>query len=236
MSWRTNPEIIALRNLGRSLGLNRIFARMMATGNYEDKFHEQMLSHIQAGDCVWDIGANIGLYSVEFAARVGLTGEVYAIEPSTLNRTRLESAVGGLKNVTIIPVALGAEEKHVAFHQGIDSEGATSRIVENATNERVDLMSVEMYRADDLVRASKIKDPHIVKIDTEGFELDVLTGMDQVLKSQKLRAVCIEVHFGLLADRGKKDAPSEIEQILSKNGFSISWPDSSHIIASRFAS
>ncbi|NEQ84963.1 MAG: FkbM family methyltransferase [Moorea sp. SIO2I5] len=40
--------------------------------------------------------------------------------------------------------------------------------------------------------------PNILKIDVEGFEIEVLKGMQTVLASSTLRAVFIEVHFKLL--------------------------------------
>ena len=57
--------------------------------------------------------------------------------------------------------------------------------------------------------------------------------MEEILNSQELRVLGIEVHFGLLAARGMPDAPQQIEALLGKAGFSCSWPDSSHILAIR---
>jgi hypothetical protein len=75
--------------------------------------------------------------------------------------------------------------------------------------------------------------PNFVKIDVEGFELEVINGMKKILVRQELKVLGIEVHFGLLTARGMADAPQKIETILGSASFSCSWPDSSHIIAIR---
>ena len=57
--------------------------------------------------------------------------------------------------------------------------------------------------------------------------------MTETLRSEALRAVGIEVHFRMLAERGMRDAPKRFERLLADAGFQIGWPDSSHILALR---
>jgi len=57
--------------------------------------------------------------------------------------------------------------------------------------------------------------------------------MQNLLTQKKLRCIGIEVHFGLLNDRGESNQPQEIERILKQNNFVVNWTDSSHIIATR---
>jgi hypothetical protein len=75
--------------------------------------------------------------------------------------------------------------------------------------------------------------PNVIKVDTEGFELDVLLGLKQTLKQPSVRAVCIELHFATLQQRRRPNAPADIEKLLATSGFSVVWPDSSHIVAIR---
>jgi Methyltransferase FkbM domain len=73
------------------------------------------------------------------------------------------------------------------------------------------------------------------KIDVEGFEYEVLEGLDEYIKNLELRLMGIEVHFSILKERGVPQVPQQIETLLQRHGFSVSWPDSSHIIAVRNA-
>jgi hypothetical protein len=83
------------------------------------------------------------------------------------------------------------------------------------------------------VQSDVVDVPNVVKIDVEGFELEVLSGMKQILANRALKAVGIEVHFKLLQERGLTRAPRQMESLLQEAGFLCSWPDSSHIFAVR---
>lgn len=232
MSWRTSGAVLLFRNLGRSLGINRIAASLRG-GGYEDRFQAAMLGAIRPADIVWDVGANVGLYSNKFADITGSSGRVFAFEPSPDNLRRLNESVAARHNVKVLPLALGEKDGVVRFEQGADALGATSRIVDNAVNDSNALIEIRVVSGDRLVAAGEAASPNLVKIDTEGYELDVLRGLRQTLMRTDLRVLCIEMHFGLLKQRGLPHAPSEIESILASSGFALAWPDASHIIARR---
>lgn len=230
MSIRSNRLIVALRNVTRPLGINKRLAHWFLPQQYEEKFNSRMLELVRVGDCIWDVGANAGYYSIEFADRVGESGEVVAFEPSPDNLEELRDAVGHRGNITIMPIALGREAATVCFRESQDGSGRTNHVVADGHAE--DTVNVEMLTGD-LVLADLCKSPCIIKIDTEGFELDVLQGMQHCLKRPELRAVCVEIHFRILNERGMSEAPGEIERMLKTAGFRCVWPDFSHIIAQR---
>jgi FkbM family methyltransferase len=192
-----------------------------------------MLDEIRPSDCVWDVGANVGLYSSMFSRLVGATGKVFAFEPSPKNFARLTSAIGSLENVVLVPMALGDTAGRMAFAEGSDATGATSRVVGGAVDRTPTTVDVEVRRGDELILSTKADEPDVIKIDTEGFELEVIRGLNQTLRRPKLRALFIEVHFALLQDRGLAGAPAQIERELEACGFGCAWPDSSHIAATR---
>lgn len=233
MSWRTNRVVLAMRQLGRSTGLNRWIAARTASARYEDRFQSRMLAEIRERECVWDVGANVGLYASKFSEIVGPEGSVAAFEPSPTNFARLSLAVGSLDNVVLMPMALGDRTGRLAFAEGSDAIGATSRVVGGAPHLAGETVEVDVQRGDDVVRSAKAPDPDVIKIDTEGFELEVIRGLEQTLRRPKLRALFIEIHFALLHERGLDGAPAEIERELEACGFSCSWPDASHIVALR---
>lgn len=229
MNWRTHPAVIWARSALRRSGLHRPIGRLLSRAGYEDRFRRAMLGALRPGDVVWDVGANVGLYSLEFAERVGQSGRVVAFEPSPTNFATLEARVQGHPNVTPLQLALGAEAGTAGFRQGSDPLGATSQLTDAAGASE----HVPVARGADLVDAGVAQRPNAIKIDTEGYELEVLLGLGGLLEDPLLRVLCIEVHFGLLAERGLHRAPERIEKALAAARFAVSWADASHIVAQR---
>lgn len=227
MSWRTNTLVLVARDIGRNLGINRLIASWLQKG-YEENYDARLSECIRAGDTVWDIGANVGYYTLLFADRVGASGCVIAFEPSPVNFRRLADACGTRGNVRLKRCGLGNISGHLPFQQGEDSLGATSRVLVDA----VDRELVEIKVGDELI-ASGVQRPNVIKMDVEGFEGEVLEGLGNCLRVPTLRALGIEVHFGILRERGLGHMPQRIETILKTSGFNIAWPDSSHLLATR---
>jgi FkbM family methyltransferase len=229
MSWLAHPLAVRLRNLGRSLGLNRRLAAILAGPGYESAFERAVVAAVKPGDRIWDVGANVGLYTCKLSGAAGEEGRVWAFEPSPMNRERLQAAVAGARNVVVVPVALGDRDGSMKFEQGTDALGATSRLRESAA-EGID---VRVARGESLVTGQEVAAPNVIKLDVEGFELDVLRGLGGLLRSPELRTLGIEVHFGILQERGFANAPRQLEQLLGDAGFRCAWTDPSHVIASR---
>lgn len=233
MSWRTSPLALGLRNVTRRLGLNSWIVSTLGNAGYEDSFQKAMLQAVRPGDCIWDVGANVGLYTTQFAKLTGPEGRVFAFEPSPHNEQRLRKTVEGLNHVITMPLALGDKEDTVTFQQGEDPLGATSRVLSPSESGASDTLQIRMTRGSTLVNSGEVLAPNVIKIDTEGYELDVLLGLGDVLRTPGLRTLCIEVHFTLLKERGLEKAPTRIEEMLKESGFTCRWPDWSHLVAQR---
>lgn len=229
MSWRTSAPVLFARKLGRTLGINRPLARFILGREYEENYDQEFAKQLRPGDCVWDVGANVGYYTRRFAERVGSEGRVFAFEPSPHNFARLQAECEALSNVTILNMGLGSEDSILAFEQGDDDLGATSRIVESGASGT----TVEVRAGTSALAAGLASPPNVVKIDVEGFEYEVITGLGTVVRDPTLRALGIEVHFRILEERGDPGAPARIERDLRDAGFAVSWADPSHILAVR---
>ncbi len=112
-----------------------------------------------------DIGANIGLYSLPLALRMGSTGRVVAIEPDrhALRRLRINDAASGAGNVTVFPVAIGARDGVTTFVEAtncgasrIDGKGGRQvrmrpllAIAEQAGIERIDALKIDIEGYED---------------------------------------------------------------------------------------
>lgn len=224
-----SPSALRLRRLGQRLGVLRPVVRAFrrVTGkSYEEAFDAQLMAEMQPGDIVWDIGANVGFYSRKFGEAVGAGGRVLAFEPSpeALEALRLVEQAQG--NVAIAAVALSDAPGTASFFTSTKGSSVTDGLRKASDT---DIETVVTVSTGDSFLSSGA--PNVIKIDVEGYELDVLKGLPQTLADPALRAVFVEVHFLECARRGVPDAPAQVAAILRAAGYAIAWPDPSHLVA-----
>ena len=186
-----------------------------------------MLAAVGPGDVVWDVGANVGLYTAEFARLVGPTGTVIAFEPAQNCVAELRKRFAGDGRVVIHPIALGDFDGAVSFQAGGDEVSPLGQVRPGMAGNQV-----PVKRGDSIWRGSGVA-PSVVKIDVEGFEPEVLTGMRELLAAGYVRALFIEVHFALLEQRAMALAPAAIVRSLRQAVFKTRWVDPSHLGAWR---
>lgn len=120
---------------------------------------------------------------------------------------------------------VGATNSKFWLSQGNDALGATSQILES---ERGEGNWIQIEPLDSLV--NQYGKPNALKIDVEGFELEVIKGAQGVLLDHNTKVIGIEIHTEILNARGIKNSHQKIDRILKNNGFKTTHPDFSHII------
>lgn len=178
---------------------------------------------IQPKDVIWDVGANVGLFSFSAAARAGSLGKVLAIEPdpwlSTLLRRSAMTHVENAAPVEVFSVAvadvLGTAEFHIA------KRGRSSNFVSGfgstqtgGTRSSFPVMTVTLDWL-----AERWEKPVLIKIDVEGMEHLVLRGARNVLEAKP--ALIVEVTRG--------NAP-EIIRTLTDRGYKLLDAESSRVV------
>lgn len=142
-------------------------------GHGEQEVIEDLLSRVKETDVVWDVGANQGTYSLFAATKCD---EVIAFEPNK-SACEIISANAELNGVeiTIQEYGLGAEEKEVVLREA-DRSGVRWTADSGAGD------SIKIRPGREVSQAN----PTVLKIDTEGDELEVLEGLDDVLSGVRL--------------------------------------------------
>ncbi len=197
---------------------------------YESQFQEALLAEVKSGDVVRDVGANVGEYTKLFADAVGAGGSVVAIEPTPGSAQRCRDLIArhGYQNLVVVEVALSDAPGEAFLH--IDGLTATTN---RLCTDPTDGICVAVTTGDALLEQLG-QLPTVIKVDVEGFEVEVLRGMRRViLAAPALRSVFVEVHFGLLESKGVKDGGRQIVDLLTGAGFTTHWLDFSHVMGRR---
>ncbi len=171
-------------------------------GDYDHEEMEWMISKIRdpRQTLLCDIGANIGAYSVILPTLVpGL--EVHAFEPDLRNLTFLRAnvCINGLEErVAICDKAVGAEAGTVEFleYRGGDSLNTGKSRVVTESEGQPGVRTVARITLDD--HAEWSGRTILMKIDVEGYELDVLSGMRRTLRDNDC-FLMIEIFAGNIA-------------------------------------
>ena len=171
----------------------------------------------------YDIGANVGLYSIYYAKSHG--GTVYAFEPSVLNLGLLAKniSINDLSDrVVIVPNPLTSENQVAPFHLSmLDEGGSMSTFGVETGHDGAGLQTQLSYGTtgmalDFMVEQGLIpQPPTMIKIDVDGIEHLILRGAEKVLALPGLQTVLIEVNdeFKVLA--------TEVEKHLQRAGFTL---------------
>ena len=192
-----------------------------------------MLAQIHPSDVVWDVGANVGYYTKQFANLVTQSGMVVAFEPVSTCFDQLSKNVDDYRPfVRLYNCGLGNNESSIDFRLGSDPLSPTGRFIDGESKDSItNTVSLPIFSADQLVDKDSLPIPNFIKIDVEGYEGEVIEGMKNILKSPPCKNIFIEMHFAILESRKKQLAPNQIVNILKDCQFKIKWIDSSHLHA-----
>ena len=92
-----NPWIIKAWSLARKTGIISIINHLRPSRSYEQRAHEALMGAVKPGDVVWDVGANVGMYSELFCEWVGKDGLVVAFEPWAESCERIRERLPDLR-------------------------------------------------------------------------------------------------------------------------------------------
>lgn len=159
-----------------------------------------VLTRLQPGDVFVDGGANIGLFTMAAAERVGPTGRVIAVEPGPVHCSlERNKRLNGYEWVDVHRVALGSAtgSRQFMIFDG-DAAGLSS-----FSPSRIDghFIKVEVRRIDDLVPRQLLDRVRLVKLDLEGAEVDALRGATNLLAETDADFL-VEVESSHLARQG----------------------------------
>lgn len=191
-------------------------------GSYELRKRKAFEAEIRPNTVIYDIGANVGFYSLLAAHLSGQDGRVYAFEPlgRNVDFIRRHAALNQFTNIEVFEAAVAEYSGEVFFDPGFSI--ATGHISEKGT------VKVRQVCLDELLAAGEIVPPDVIKVDVEGAEFAVFKGAQKLV--EKFRPL-------IFLDTHGRDVHDLTVQFLTDYGYHIelldgrSLADSKELIA-----
>lgn len=183
--------------------------------------HESILARSKSKTII-DVGANRGQFSL--AARNTLPhARIYAFEPLRNPIRKFDELFSGDSQVRLFPFALGSQSGETMMHVSRRDDSSSllpigeeqSRIFPKTQEIGVDI--IQLKTLDEVLTGTNLKRPVLLKIDVQGYELEVLKGARELLK--KIDIVYIECSFKELYIN--QPLITEVMQFLFENGFNL---------------
>jgi FkbM family methyltransferase len=214
-----------LRTLAEKISRNRVLLRHLpqdfnsapiyvspdaSLQHWNPRLHSDLFDlarqFVHPGDTIWDIGANVGLFTIAAAQKAGSHGSIIAIEPdlwlaALLQRTAtLQSPTAA--PIRILPVAisnaLGIQTLHIANRNRNSNHLASiaehSQAGGTRETHQVLCITLDWLLEHNPEHASPENPPSLIKIDVEGAEIDLLHGAHRLLTEVRPILMCESQH------------------------------------------
>ena len=200
----------------------------------EKQYHLRQLSkilmklNVTKNPTIFDVGSNEG-ESIDFFLNLFENSTIYSFEPEKMSYQKLLKKYGENKTINLFNLALGDKKEELKLKINIKSSTSTfskintqskyyylksSILNPNKNGTFLGEEKAQVEKIDNFFNEKKINTIHILKIDTEGFELNVIKGAKNTL--QKTKIIIIEFQ---LNDMYLDYDPKKIENLLMINNF-----------------
>jgi FkbM family methyltransferase len=184
-----------------SVDLSDVVGRMLATsGIWEPHVTAAFGRLLAPGDVFVDVGAHVGYYTLLASNLVGPEGHVYALEPAprAYRELRANLSLNGVSNVSALPIAAGAGEGEARLFEGPPWRSGSSAIRANGGEAKgaVQPAPVHVRPLSAVIKPSHLARLRLVKIDVEGYEVEVLRGFAPIFARGGRPALLVELHGG----------------------------------------
>jgi FkbM family methyltransferase len=210
-----------------------------ARGTYEKPVQDAVVANLFPGDVFYDIGCNIGFFSLIAARCVGPPGRVYAFEPVPSNAaaTIRSARLNGMNSIIeVFANAVGgkAGRAELLLTRHIGGATLTSAGTPHDVSGQID---VDVVTVDQVIARRGLRPPSLVKIDVEGAEIGVVEGMRATLRAHRPRII-YELDDATM--EGLRRKRSAMAALMKEAGYSLtslpaSYPHSAwrveHILA-----
>lgn len=191
---------------GMGMKFKRKYTLSCISGVYEYPIQKLLKKLLKSGTVFYDVGANVGFFTLLAARLVGQKGEVFAFEPygPVTEILRENIGINSLNNVTVVPKGVGSNTGVLEFipqgstmgHFALNAGSLPKQFNSDSPSIPVPVVSLDDFVQD-------IPAPDVIKIDVEGAELDVLRGAERLLSSGNKPVVIVELQTSEIANAAR---------------------------------
>jgi FkbM family methyltransferase len=220
--WRRELDFVARTSFGCKIAGNTkdVLQRYICYfGVWEPTLTHWVATRLRPGDVFIDVGANIGYFSLLASKCVGEKGKVVAIEasPEIFSRLNCNLGLNSVTNVRALNMAVSDCKQVLELFEGPEENiGNTTTVCAWANQHHCrPKCQVRALPLTDVLQPDEVKAARLIKIDVEGAEWNVVTGMTSMLPSCRTDLeIIIEVNPAILQAQGKscKDLLASMER------------------------
>lgn len=209
----SNPKLFL-----KGLHSDTISQQIFFQGYYDFNLTKLIIKIAKGGGTFVDVGANIGYCSLLYASQ-NPSCKVISFEPSINNLDLIKNNVQLNKlneKISVQPYAVGDVEAEMYFDNGPKEQTGWGHLSENKTGQKVKVITLDHFFKD-------ITEPiDLLKIDVEGFDLQVILGAKELLQKGLIKNIIFEYHKDLLSmDSKLSEKAKEIIQLFHQNQYEI---------------
>ena len=183
---------------------------------YEDKTSEFILNNLNEDSVFFDIGANEGYFSV-LASKKNIKGKTYSFEPvqSLIPIINKNISINKIKNCRVLNIGIGKNNYKTKINLFPEINSGASSIIRKyrffSKSQIIQIKSLDnFYREENL---NFVID--LIKIDVEGYEMQVIEGMKNLLKNKKIKNLLFYYHLQIIS----KNDQIKIDKDIISNGY-----------------
>ena len=167
----------------------RRWAAFQAHGKEKDTLN--WIDSFEDGKSFYDIGANVGIFSIY--ANMKKKMKVFSFEPEPNSFVELYNVII-LNNLDIVPIKIALDFKdNIKYFNMIDFNSGVSESFLSEKKEKNTNFIISTNSLDNVISQKKINFPNYIKIDVDGNEMNILEGMSETLKNEELKSMLIEI-------------------------------------------
>jgi FkbM family methyltransferase len=182
---------------------------------YEKETAMLFRKSVKKTDTFLDIGSNSGYFALSMA---GLCDRVMAFEPMPDVYRRLEANIklNNFRNVQAFNIAVSDKKEKTTFYMDEHNDGGGSLSAGRQSEAERKPIEIQTDTLDNILNGHKAD---VIKIDTEGFEYEVLKGGTKTIGQARL--IVFEHNMEVMAHRGAHIEKNQVIKLLEQNGFSV---------------